>query len=99
MKLVISNLESAYNLEVKGVASLEEGDSIKYSERKSVYVVLSKANCEHPFPQCKISQKLEITITEIEVDSKDELGSYQDDYPLDDLNLFVRDYIRPYTLP
>jgi hypothetical protein len=55
VKLAISGIESSYNISVKGVASLLAGDSIKYSERKYVYAVLSKAGCEHPFPLCKLS--------------------------------------------
>ena len=38
-------------------------------------------------------------ITEIEVDSQDELGSYEEDYALEDMQLVVRDYVRPYVLP
>jgi len=50
-------------------------------------------------PLCKISQKLELQITEIDVDSKDELGSYDEDYSLDELTIAVKDYVRPYALP
>lgn len=99
IKLSISSIETTYGLTVKGVASLQANDSIKYSERKFVYAVISKANCEHPFPLCKLSQKLVFTITEIDVDSKEELGSWEDDYALDDVNIFVKDYIKPYLLP
>lgn len=76
IKLTITGIESASDLEIKGVALLAEGDSIKYSERKYLYAVIAKARCEHPYPVCKISQKMEFTITEIDVDSKDELGSW-----------------------
>jgi len=40
------------------LANLPAGDSIKYGEKKCVYVVISKLECEHPFPLAKISQKL-----------------------------------------
>jgi hypothetical protein len=42
---------------------------------------------------------LTFTITEIDIDSKDELGAYEDDYALDDLSILVRDYIKPLALP
>jgi hypothetical protein len=41
---------------------------------------------------------LVFTITEIDVDSKDDLGSWEDDYALDDVNILVRDYIKPHSL-
>lgn len=101
MKLHISNIESNSNLTVKGVAQLLAGESIKYSEKKCVYAVLSKEECDpdHPYPLCKLSNKLTFTITEIDIDSKEELGAYEDDYALDDLSILVRDYIKPLALP
>jgi hypothetical protein len=42
---------------------------------------------------------LSFLITEIDVDSKDELGSYEEDYKVEDLALAVKDYIRHHTLP
>jgi hypothetical protein len=64
-----------------------------------VYVVLSKEGCEHPFPQAKLQQKLQFKITEIDVDGGDELGSYDEDYALEELALGVKDYISGYPLP
>jgi len=61
--------------------------------------VLTKQGCDHPFPLAKINQKLSIKITEIDVDSQDELGSYPEDYSLDEVNIAVRDYIKAYPLP
>ena len=54
--------------------------TIKYNDKKYLYAVLSRDNCTHPFPQAKIAQKLQIKITEIDIDSKDEIGSYEEDY-------------------
>lgn len=99
VRLVVSSVESAYNLTLHAVSTLGKGETIKYGEKKSVYAIFSKQNCEHPFPLAKISQKLVFQITEIDVDSKDELGSYEEDYALDDSSIAVRDYIRPYVLP
>mmetsp|Transcript_34318 Transcript_34318/g.25390 ORF Transcript_34318/g.25390 Transcript_34318/m.25390 type:complete len:80 (+) Transcript_34318:1491-1730(+) len=76
-----------------GIASLLPGDSIKYSQTKYLYVVVSKHKSQHPFPQFKLSQKFVLTITEIDVDSQEEQGSYEDDYTLDDVHLLIRDYI------
>lgn len=58
VKLNISNIESNYEISIKGIASLLPTDSIKYGEKKYVYAVISKEKCEHPFPVAKISQKL-----------------------------------------
>ena len=64
-----------------------------------MYVVFSKQQSNHPFPLAKISQKLSIRITEIDIDSKDELGSYEEDYALDDVVVAVKDYVKPSSLP
>lgn len=93
VKLKISNLESLYQLKLHSVVHLDASDSIKYNEKKYVYAVLTKQDCEHPFPQGKISQKLAIKITEIDVDSKDELGSYEEDYSLEPMHILVKDYL------
>lgn len=50
------------------------------------------------FPQAKLQQKLSLKITEIEIDSQDELGSYEEEYSLDEVHLAVRDYITPFAL-
>jgi hypothetical protein len=77
------------------LVSLSDAESIKYGEEKCVYAILSKVGIS----LCKISQKLLLQITEIDIDSKDELGSYEEDYNLEDLVIAVRDYIKPYALP
>jgi len=38
-------------------------------------------------------QKLKMKITEIEVESQDELGSYDEDFDLEPMMLGVKDYI------
>ena len=66
--------------------ALPDGDSIKAQELKFVYVVLQRdPSIEHP--TCKISQKLTFTITEIDVDTEDEIGSYEEDYSVQDVQL------------
>lgn len=53
---------------------------------KFVYVVLAR-DAENEYPTCKISQKLTFTITEIDVDTEDEIGSYEEDYSVQDVQL------------
>ena len=60
--------------------------------------MFSKQKCDHPFPLAKIQQKLAIKITEIDVDSQDELGSYDEDYKLEEVSIAVKDYIKNYPL-
>ena len=38
-------------------------------------------------------------ITEIDVDSKDELGSYEEDYALEPMHILVKDYLTPSVQP
>lgn len=99
LKLKVGQIESGYGLQMEKIVHLEPSEQIKYNEKKYVYLILTKQNCEHPFPQAKISQKLAFTITEIDVDSKDELGSYEEDYDLKELQLAVRDYLTPEVIP
>lgn len=69
VKLHVTNVESTYNLSLLRTSGLRSDETIKYGETKYVYAVLSKHGCEHPFPLAKISQKLSIKITEIDIDS------------------------------
>lgn len=45
VKLNVSNVESSSNLELKYLVPLDPSEEIKYSEKKSVYAILSKENC------------------------------------------------------
>lgn len=98
LKLKISNVESLYQLKLHSVVHLDQSDFIKFNEKKYVYAVLTKQDCEHPFPQVKVTQKLALKITEIEVDSKDELGSYEEDYALEPMHILVKDYLTAESL-
>ena len=82
-----------YNLKLFRVVNMDQQDSIKVNQKKYVYIVLTKEDCEHPFPQAKIQQKLQLKITEIDVSSQDDLGSYEEDYALDAMTIAVRDYL------
>jgi len=55
-----------------------------------VYVIL-KSQSENG--TCKISSKLTFTITEIDVDTEEEVGSYEEDYELPDVQINIRDYV------
>jgi len=76
----ISNAETTHNLKVKGTVPLNEDDQIKYNERRYVYVILDKSASTAVYPSLKISQKLTMKITEIDVESQDDLGSYEEEY-------------------
>ena len=69
VKLKVVGVESAYNLKLAKAINLEPSDKIKVNEKRYVYAVLTKEACDHPFPQAKLTQKLQLKITEIEVDS------------------------------
>lgn len=98
VKLQITNVESSYNLQLLRAVALKDGDTIKYGETKYLYGIFTKQNCEHPFPLAKVQQKLSMKITEIDIDSQDELGSYDEEYKLDEVTIAVKDYIKNYPL-
>ena len=54
VRVVISNLESPYKLNVVGTINLSSEQTIFYSEKRYVYVLISKAASEHPYPIAKI---------------------------------------------
>ena len=85
-------------LKVAGVVALPEDDQIKPQETKYLYVVMQRLNQE-VFPSCKVQSKLSFTITEIDVDTEDEIGSYEEDYALGEVQLTMSDYVKPEILP
>lgn len=88
----------ADGLKVAGIVALPEGETIKFGEVRFVYVVMARdSEVEHP--SCKISQKLTFTITEIDVDTEDEIGSYEEDYSVQDVQLQTSDFMKPEILP
>lgn len=40
-----------------------------------------------------------MTITEIDVDTEDEVGSYEEDYDLSEVSVAIRDYIKAEVVP
>ena len=97
--LKIANFETESGLSVKGVIPLAEGDSIKYADQKFVYLICDRANCTMPYPICKIEQSLSMTIAEVDLDTEEEVGSYEEEYPLDSVQIAIRDYIKEDLIP
>jgi len=94
VQVKISKLESAHGLKLKGIVPLHEEDQIKYNEKRFAYIILSKADGKYEFPHITISQKMTFKITEIDVDTEEELGSYDEEYEnVFDLLLSTKDYI------
>jgi len=40
-----------------------------------------------------------MTITEIDVETEDEVGSYEEDYDLNEVSVAIRDYIKADLIP
>lgn len=81
--LKINNFETESGLTVKGVIPLAEGDSIKYADQKFVYLICDRSSCSAEYPICKIEQSLSMTIAEVDLDTEEEVGSYEEDYQID----------------
>jgi len=97
MTVKVSGFESE-TLKVAGVVGLPDGETIKAGETKYLYVVMQRLT-QDTFPACKMQQKLTLTITEIDVDTEDEIGSYEEDYPVSDVQIVMADYVKHEILP
>lgn len=74
---------------------LHEEEQIKYNEKKYAYVIMNSQDCSSPYPHLKISQKMTCMISEVDVASGEELGSYDEEYTaINDLTIATKDYIR-----
>lgn len=62
-------------------------------------MMINRQDCEHPYPVAKIEQKMTFVITEIDVDSQDEVGSYDEEYDIPEVSIAIRDYIKPDLVP
>ena len=85
-------------LKVAGVVGLPDGEVIKNNDLKFVYVVLQRDG-KTDFPVLKLSQMMTFTITEIDVDTEDEIGSYEEEYAVADVMLAIGDYMKPELIP
>jgi len=93
-------METKHGLKMKGMIPLNEDDQIKFNEKRFAYVVLSLEDATCRYPHITISQKLTFLITEIDVESQDDLGSYEEEYStVSDLTLTTKDYIRSLEIP
>ena len=80
VQIKISKLETKHGIKMKGMIPFHEEEQIKFNDKKFAYIVLSLENTSSAYPHLTISQKLNFTITEIDIDSQDELGSYDEEY-------------------
>jgi len=97
--LKVENFNTESGLSVKGIIPLAEGDSIRVAEQKFVYLVLDRTQSQVEYPTAKIKANLTMTITEIDVDTEDEVGSYEEDYDLNEVSVAIRDYIKADLIP
>jgi hypothetical protein len=64
-------------------------------EKRFAYIILSRDSNITQYPHLKISQKLTFLITEIDVESKDELGEYDEEFTaIQDVIISTKDYIK-----
>ena len=64
-------------------------------EKRFAYIILSRDSIITQYPHLKISQKLTFLITEIDVESKDELGEYDEEFTaIQDVIISTKDYIK-----
>lgn len=47
----------------------------------------------------KVEQRMTFVITEIDVDSQEEVGSYEEEYDIPEVAIAIRDYIKPDLVP
>lgn len=64
-----------------------------------MYVILARENPSELYPTAKIQQNLTFTITEIDLDTEEEAGSYEEDYDVEDVSIAVRDYVKAELIP
>jgi hypothetical protein len=90
---------TSQSIKVEGVIALPEGESISFNEQKFVYLIINRKQCTEPYPVAKIQQKFTFLITEIDVGSQDEVGSYDEDYDVPETQIAISDYIKPDLVP
>ena len=100
VQIKISKIETQHGLKMKGMIPLHEEDQIKFDEKRFAYVILSLEGATTPYPLVTISQKMTFKVTQIDVESQDDLGSYEEEYgSIYDLTISTKDYIRGLELP
>lgn len=102
---VISLDSKANGLTVSGIVNLPEGAVIRHKSKKDepsfVYVTVDTRACQgaDANPTFSISNILNFTITEIDIDTEEEVGSYDEDFDIPNVDLTSADYIRPQMIP
>ena len=71
---------------------LSPNDTIRNGDLKFLYVIISNPQ-QSAVSTCKVQQKLKFVITEIDVDTEEEIGSYEEDYDFPEVSIGVRDFI------
>lgn len=99
VNLKVLGFTTEQNVKVEGVVPIPEEDSIAFNEQKFVYVLFNRQASQEPYPTAKIQQKLTFVITEIDVDSQEEVGSYDEEYDIPEVSIAIRDYIKPDLVP
>lgn len=75
-----------------------EGVNIDYSGQAYMYIVISRSE-QDPYLSCKINHSLNLKITEIDTETQETFGDYEEDYSLETVNLRIGDYISQQFLP
>jgi hypothetical protein len=79
---------------------LNEDDQIKYGEKRFVYVVLERSSEDICSTYMNVEQILQITITEIDLDTQDELGEYDEEFTsIQPVTLGTADYLKAAIIP
>jgi len=100
VQMKLNNLESEQGLKVKGTVPLNEEDQIKYNEKRFAYIILSNEACQTAYPHVKIAQKLVMQVTEIDVDTQDELGEYEEEFTqIQDVVITTKEYLKAADIP
>lgn len=101
---VLSLDSKAKGLVVSGIVNLPENEVIRHKSKKDqpsfVYVTVDTRNCQgaDANPTFSISNMFNFTITEIDIDTEEEVGSYDEDYELPDAVVSSADYVRPHQM-
>ena len=99
VQVKLTNFSTTSGVKVKGAVPLNEDDQIKYDEKKFVYVVLKRETAEG-FPSFKVEQILTFQITEIDVDTEEPLGEYDEEFnSIQPVQLGIKDYLRAFDVP
>ena len=76
------------------------GDAIKYGESKNCFTILERTNAEEPLTSSRFPCELRFTVTEVDpATGEEEGGSFEEEYPLEDLEITTSDFMAKFTVP